>query len=75
MCIAGGDIQMTDIKHSNGWGGVRPGAGRPKGTTKPEGVRQQHQVRAYDDEWAIIKEFASIVKKDPERAKRMMKTE
>ena len=74
MCIAGSDIQMTDTK-GNGWGGVRPGAGRPKGTTKPEGVRQQHQVRAYEDEWAMIKEFAAIVKKDPERAKRMMKTE
>lgn len=74
MRIAGSDVQMTDTK-SNGWGGVRPGAGRPKGTTKLEGVRRQHQVRAYDDEWVIIKKFASIVKKDPERAIRMMKTE
>lgn len=29
----------------------------------------------YEDEWAMTKEFASIVKKDPEWAKRMMKTE
>lgn len=67
---------MTDTKHSNGWGGKRPGAGRPQGSTKGISVqRKQHQVRAFDDEWAMIKEFASIVKKDPERAKRMMKTE
>ena len=55
-------------------GGVREGAGRPKGTTKPEGVRKQRQLRAYDEEWEIIKEFSRILKKDPERAVRMMKT-
>ena len=57
----------------NGRGGVRAGAGRPKGTTKPEGVRKQRQLRAYDEEWEIIKEFSRILKKDPERAARMMK--
>lgn len=67
---------MTEEKKKYGRGGKRPNqTGRPKGTTKPEGQRQQHQVRAYPDEWEIIKEFAKIVKKDPERAKRMMKTE
>ena len=57
----------------NGRGGVREGAGRPKGTTKPEGVRKQRQLRAYDEQWEIIKEFSRILKKDPERAARMMK--
>lgn len=28
-----------------------------------------------DEEWELIKEFAAIVKKDRERAARMMKTE
>ena len=56
-----------------GRGGAREGAGRPKGTTKPEGVRKQRQLRAYDEEWEIIKEFSRILKKDPERAARMMK--
>ena len=60
----------------NSWGGARQGAGRPKGTVKGESVvRGQHQLRAFADEWEIIKEFARILKKDPERAKRMMKTE
>ena len=53
-------------------GGAREGAGRPKGTTKPEGVRKQRQLRAYDDEWEIIKEFSRILKHDPERAVRMV---
>ncbi len=60
----------------NGWGGKRQGAGRPKGTTKDVSVqRKQHQVRAFDDEWEMIKAFATIVKKDRARAERMMKTE
>ena len=56
-----------------GRGGTREGEGRPKVTTKPEGVRKQRQLRAYDEEWEIIKEFSRILKKDPERAARMMK--
>ena len=60
----------------NGCGGKRQGAGRPKGTTKDVSVqRKQHQVRAFDDEWEMIKAFATIVKKDRARAERMMKTE
>lgn len=47
-------------------GGAREGAGRPAGaknkTVNPKGQRAGHQVRAYDDEWALIKEFASLVK-------------
>lgn len=67
---------MSEEEKKYGWGGRRPNqTGRPKGTTKPEGVRKQRQTRAYDDEWELIKEFAKIVKKDPERAKRMLKTE
>lgn len=42
--------------------GVRYG-GKPKGWRKPEGVRPQHQVRAYDDEWAVIKDFMKLVRK------------
>lgn len=64
------------MSNTTGWGGKRAGAGRPKGTTKDTSVqRKQHAVRAFDDEWELIKEFASIVKKDRERAERMMKTE
>lgn len=56
-----------------GWGGRRPNqTGRPKGTTNPDGVRKQHQVRAYEDEWALIKEFASMVKKDMDKAEKLM---
>lgn len=55
-----------------GWGGARPGAGRV--LTSPEGVpRKQRQLRASDSEWELVREFATIVKSDPERAKRMLK--
>lgn len=57
--FCGGD-SMTDKKQ---WGGRRPNqTGRPKGTTKPEGVRPQHQIRAYDEEWDLIRRFARLVK-------------
>ncbi len=64
---------MTEEKQT--WGGKRAGAGRPKGTTKDISVqRKQHQVRAFDDEWTLIKEFADIVKTNPERAQRIIHT-
>lgn len=36
--------------------------GMPVGWKKPEGVRTQHQLRAYDDEWEILKAFDKILK-------------
>lgn len=48
---------------ANGWGGKRTNqTGRPKGTTKAEGVRAQRQLRAYPDEWKIIQRFAYALK-------------
>ena len=46
------------------WGGARKGAGRPKGSTnkEPKEVRPQHQLRAFADEWEMIKDFARLVK-------------
>lgn len=56
-----------------GWGGRRPNqTGRPKGTTNPDGQRKQRQVRAYEDEWLLIKEFTSMVKKDISLAEKLM---
>lgn len=45
----------------NTWGGKRTGAGRPVGTTKEVSVqRPQHQLRAFPDEWELIREFARL---------------
>lgn len=52
---------MEEVK--NTWGGKRTGAGRPVGTTKEVSVqRPQHQLRAFPDEWEMIREFARLVK-------------
>lgn len=52
---------MEDVK--NTWGGKRTGAGRPVGTTKEVSVQcPQHQLRAFPDEWEMIREFARLVK-------------
>lgn len=39
-------------------GGARPGSGRPA----KEKVRATRTLRLYDDEWEIVKEFASKLK-------------
>lgn len=54
----------------NSWGGAREGAGRPK---KAEGARKQHQVRAYDDEWELVKAFIKIMREDKQRAEEFVK--
>ncbi|MBR3747291.1 MAG: hypothetical protein IKP64_09705 [Selenomonadaceae bacterium] len=36
--------------------------GRPTGWRKPEGTREQKQMRAYPDEWDLIQRFAKLVK-------------
>ena len=47
----------------SGWGGARLGAGRKVGWRKPVSEqRPQHQVRAFADEWELIKQFADMVK-------------
>ena len=53
-------------------GGKREGAGRPKGKTTA-GERKGRNIRAFDDEWELIKQFAKIVKTDRQRAEELLK--
>lgn len=46
----------------------RKGAGRPVTT----GTRPAHMVRAWTDEWELIKMFMQIVRNDKEKAIRML---
>ena len=47
--------------------------GRPIGWRKPEGVRTQRQMKAYDDEWLLIRRFAKEVKHgNKEKAKKLL---
>ncbi|QDR80468.1 hypothetical protein [Sporomusa termitida] len=51
-------------------GGARPGAGRPVKQPGEIVQRKQRQLRAFDDEWAIINRFADLVKHwDKEKCK------
>ena len=56
----------------NTWGGKRPGAGRPKGKT-PANERKGRNIRAFDDEWELIKLFVNLVKTDRKRAEALLK--
>ena len=61
-------------ENKNGWGGRREGAGRRP--SAPDGTeRRMRSLRASDGEWETIKVFAKVLKENPERAARMMKTE
>ena len=43
--------------------------GRPVGWRKAKSeMRPQRQLRAHDDEWQLIKDFAAIVKKGDKQA-------
>ena len=64
---------MSDEQKQNAWGGRRPNqTGRPKGTFKPEGQRKQHQLRAYDDEWELVKRFNKIVRTHKEQCRQFL---
>ena len=61
--------KMTNT--NNSWGGKRTGAGRPVGTTK-DITRKARTLRAFDDEWELIREFAKIVKRNKSAAEKML---
>ena len=63
-----------DVSNENGWGGKRAGAGR-RPAAQDGTERKMRSLRASDEEWDTIKAFAKIIKDDPARAVRMMKTE
>lgn len=66
-CPETGDVEMSGTR-----GGAREGAGRKR--TAPEGtIRGSHTLRASESEWEIIKDFARILKHDPERAEKMVR--
>ncbi|MFR3241534.1 MAG: hypothetical protein ACLTXK_09295 [Megamonas funiformis] len=65
---------MIDNETKTTWGGKRKGAGRPVGTTKEiSTARPGRNIRAYDDEYVLIKEFMKIVRKNPKLAEEFIK--
>lgn len=61
-------------ENKSGWGGRREGAGR-RPAAQDGTDRRMRSLRASDGEWETIKAFAKILKDDPERAVRMLRTE
>lgn len=56
---------------TNNKGGARPGAGRPKGSKNLilKETRKNHQLRAYPDEWELIRTFANLLKRGDSKEK------
>lgn len=53
---------------------VKRKPGRPKGSVKGYSIaRPQNQMRAFPEEWELIKRFAKLARKDPEQAEKLLK--
>lgn len=65
--VPGKATRPDDGRHHNR-GGNR-GGGRPKGSTSPRGQRGVHQIRAYDDEWQLIRAFQQLTRVDPDQCR------
>lgn len=63
-----GKATKPDDGRRNNRGGYR-GGGRPVGSTSPRGQRGIHQIRAYEDEWELIKDFIQLVRKDIDKCR------
>jgi len=50
-------------KGNQGWS-TKPKDGSPAGRPVTTGTRPQHQVRAWEDEWQLIREFVTYVRRD-----------
>ena len=51
---------------------------RPKGSVSERGQRGIHQIRAYDDEWVVIKDFMKLTRINVEKCRiavEMLKSE
>lgn len=52
----------------------KPWAGRHKLADPSLSKRRgQHQVRAFDNEWVLIKRFVALVKKQPEECEKLLR--
>lgn len=57
----------------NNRGTIGNKGGRPVGAGLPRGSRGIHQIRAYDDEWELIKEFQKLTRIDIDRCRLTLK--
>lgn len=55
-------------QRKSGRGGRRTGAGRPRIPEAEKQERPNHGVRAWDDEWDLIKRYAKAVRQDKQMA-------
>lgn len=73
IAMPGKAVREDDRRHLNKGGGGGKG-GRPVGSVSPRGQRGIHQIRAYDDEWEVIKDFMLICRKDIDKCRFAVET-
>ncbi len=64
--MPGKATRPDDKRHLNKGGGGGKG-GRPVGSVSARGARGIHQIRAYDDEWELIKRFQKLTRENIEK--------
>ncbi|SHI61009.1 hypothetical protein SAMN02745671_01136 [Anaerovibrio lipolyticus DSM 3074] len=75
--MPGKATRPDDGRHNNKGGGGGKG-GRPVGSVSARGQRGIHQIRAYDEEWEVIKDFMKLTRIDVDKCRlavRMMQSE
>ena len=75
--MPGKAVRPDDGRHNNQGGGSGKG-GRPVGSVSARGQRDIHQIRAYDEEWEVIKDFMKLTRIDVDKCRlavRMMQSE
>ena len=61
------------MRGNQGWS-TAGRAGRPRLANPADSrTRPQHAIRAYDDEWEVIKQFAALAKRDLQKAREIVK--
>lgn len=59
-----GKAGTTEDGRKNNGHWTKAGAGRPRLKPEERKQRRSHQIRAFDDEYDIIKRFVSLVRQD-----------
>ena len=69
-----GKAVRPDDGRRNNRGTIGNKGGRPVGSVSIKGQRAGHQIRAYDDEWDVIKAFIQLVREDVNKCKTVVET-
>lgn len=70
--IMTGTMPMSTMRGNQGWS-TAGRAGRPRLASPADSkMRPQHAIRAYAEEWEVIKRFVALAKQDLQKAREIV---